>query len=438
MTARKLRDKGIKKQIGLRESEPPARTFEKGQIADPTTQAIDPKQKIAQRPQNREAFAFLTRALGIEKDGIVKEITFRIKSESQQGKIDAFWVALKCRLPFKVYRHSAGPFDTVDIEGKLYTPPDLSSKKQMDRELVIFQPGLPGGGALLFEERHVQDLVKRGYAVLVLRNKGLDTSSEKGNAYTGCKDRTDIGNKINLSAIGNPDRTQHVFYDDSVRGVEGALRLLAPGFGKIHLIGHSYGGLAVAISLGALGLSARKDRKGREALRKVESVVFAAPLLARPISKEDEIWWGEELAANQRSTTSTTLGELHEWMFVNGIYVYQDGLGVERSAESSVQQLVELSVKLHGGRFPFPDTVKRVLFINPSDDEYIKASGVNKFIRYIPRNVDVRGIVYSEGLAKEKPPENRGIEAHDMWNTKPEELAEFFKGKRPKLFREES
>lgn len=150
------------------------------------------------------------------------------------------------------------------VEGKLYGPPE-------GKELVIYQPGFPGGAAHDLEEWHMPGLLIDGRSIFTLRHNGTILDGKHSAYYINCPERLERAKKQNEHVTGQSNgrpASLSTWLDEPLN----VLEMLAPNFEQVILCGHSFGCLSLAWSL----LTASKDMT-----KKVKRVVFLAGALGR-------------------------------------------------------------------------------------------------------------------------------------------------------------
>lgn len=295
--------------------------------------------------------------------------SFRLDSEKAG---EAYWVRLK----------NAGK----TVEGKLFLP------EKTAREVIIFNPGFAGDAVKWFEDKHVEKMVKAGYAVLVLRHNGISTGHEKSDAYINCPERSGMA-ELGEYTGGKAETS----FSEWAREPETAISALKGSFQKIHLIGHSFGGMSSALAL---------TRARGEAQGKIESWIGLSPAT------------GDFPKGKEGSTAKTAI--------VGGIRHFNASV-IPGLGEESAEEWVKLARELHANAGQInPDT--RMLVYAPLGDEYVGLSGVNKFLQKAGSK-EAKGFVYAEKRTSPQTRE-RWREKHDFRDLKPEELIQFIQGKR--------
>jgi hypothetical protein len=126
------------------------------------------------------------------------------------------------------------------VEGKIHIP-----LKQSD-QLVIFEPGFPGGGSTQFEQLWLTTLLQNGYTVFLARHNGTFLHGKYSANYLNCKERQIIGKKVGQGILGNkPSYTIADWLDEPLIAME----VLVSHFSEVTLCGHSFGPLAIIHSL---------------------------------------------------------------------------------------------------------------------------------------------------------------------------------------------
>lgn len=195
-------------------------------------------------------------------EGIDLSLSFKIDEEKDEagepiaGK--AYWVGLQDG------EHK--------VEGKLYQPEIDKQKK----ELVIFEPGLPGNGVVIFDQRHAAKMIKQGYDVFSARHNGTVLNAEKSARYVNCPQKQELGQQQGQEYLGQP-----FSYTEWGREVLTAIKALENKYNKIHLISHSMGALNTLNSLAHL------KEEAPELIPRIESFTSLAGSLGQLKSNGD-------------------------------------------------------------------------------------------------------------------------------------------------------
>ena len=138
----------------------------------------------------------------------------------------SYWIALQTK--------------SGSVEGKIYLP------NKQSNQLVIFEPGFPGGGSTQFEKLWLSIFLQNGYTVFLARHNGTLINGKYSSNYLNCKERQDFGVKNNQVVLGEKqDNTITDWLNEPLV----ALEVFTPQFSEIILCGHSFGPLALIHSL---------------------------------------------------------------------------------------------------------------------------------------------------------------------------------------------
>lgn len=155
---------------------------------------------------------------------VVKDKIILLKEN--QGVADSFWITLETK---------AGV-----AEGKIHLP-----YKQTDN-LVIFEPGFPGGGSVWLEEVLLKKLLKENYTVFLVRHVGTIINGKHSKDYIGCQERQEIAKRKRQKVLGVKKSNTIA---DWLKEPRIALEALTPYYETVFLTGHSFGPLAAFSSL---------------------------------------------------------------------------------------------------------------------------------------------------------------------------------------------
>lgn len=308
-------------------------------------------------------------------DGVEKEASFKLRDQKDESgqKVngDIFWTKLK----------GEGHF----VEGKFFCP----EKSRSNRELVIFEPGFPGDGVILFDGRHAPNLVKDGYHIFTARHTGLRVGGEAAKRYLNCQE------KGNMSTASERESLGDFSFEEWRREVLTAIESLGDQFDKIHLIGHSMGAQNIFNSL----IIMAKERP--DLADKISTVISLAGAVGQ--WREDNTldpdgnWTKERWQAGLKIANERGL--------YKGMEIARDLSQVEESYHNIYQG--DLSAYKHTNFiFTSPDSL-----LGGMKDEYNPYSASLEFANHL-HDQDVKNIAVKK--YKSHPPE--GFEAHDFPN----------------------
>lgn len=120
------------------------------------------------------------------------------------------------------------------VEAQVFEP-DAGSNA-----VILFCPGFPGMGGTVFEQRHAAALVEEGFAVYVLKHKGIKLSGAMAPVMVNNAARLAQGRRINETHIGGGQATIMDWMLEPLK----ALRVLHTAYDYIHVIGNSFGALS--------------------------------------------------------------------------------------------------------------------------------------------------------------------------------------------------
>lgn len=168
------------------------------------------------------------------------------------------------------------------VEGKLHLPAAKTAR------LVIFEPGFPGGSSTDFETHRLPSFLARGYAVFTVRHNGSLLTGPHSDYYISCAPRQKKARQDGQEVLG--DLGAYNIKDWLLEPLI-AVEALAPAFGDVILMGHSFGSLAIFFSLKEL------CQKRSPLIDKLKRVVSLAGATGRLRSDKDPIMaqWGEYL-----------------------------------------------------------------------------------------------------------------------------------------------
>jgi len=165
---------------------------------------------------------------------------------------------------------------------------------------ILFCPGFPGMGGTIFEQRHAAALTEEGYAVYVIKHKGIKLSGAMAPTMVNNGARLMAGRKINETHIGGGPATIDEWMVEPLK----ALRVMHTAYDSIHLIGNSFGALSALWSVTEPGAP----------ISKVKSVLLYAGAQGMDDGREDSedsimrIWQPGFLMA-ARITDKVTLND---------------------------------------------------------------------------------------------------------------------------------
>lgn len=111
--------------------------------------------------------------------------------------------------------------------------------------VILFCPGFPGMGGTIFEQRHAAALVEEGYAVYVIKHKGIKLSGAVAHVMVNNAARLMAGRKIDETHIGGGAATIDEWLLEPLK----ALHVLHTAYDSIHVIGNSFGALSALWSM---------------------------------------------------------------------------------------------------------------------------------------------------------------------------------------------
>ncbi len=206
------------------------------------------------------------------------------------------------------------------VEGKLIGEPT-------GKQLLIFQPGFPGGASRDLESWHLPELSIPDRSIFTIRHNGTLLDSKHASYYLNCPERLLEASKNKEHQLGG--EKSYTLQDWLYEPIT-VLEALSEGFDEIILCGHSFGCLSLAWSL----ISAPKSL-----FAKVKKVVFLAGSLGRirtpdlekisdPILKQwhehlDCEWIRERISIGKASDNLKILLDAHSKIH-NQIYNYPD------------------------------------------------------------------------------------------------------------------
>jgi pimeloyl-ACP methyl ester carboxylesterase len=180
---------------------------------------------------------------------------------------NSWWISL---LP-------AAHFDSGALEGKFHLPSSPAT------QLVIFEPGFPGGASTDFERLHMKGLLSAGYAVFTARHRGTIINGKHSDYYINCPVRADKARLENQKVLGSGEHTMGDWLVEPLI----ALSSLGGAFEEVVLVGHSFGGLTVM----SAATTIFKDKlKYHGKVKKVVSLAGVGGRLRSPKDQFIERW----------------------------------------------------------------------------------------------------------------------------------------------------
>lgn len=165
------------------------------------------------------------------------------------------------------------------VEGKLYFPVRISDK------LVIFEPGFPGGGSTQFEHLWLNEVLKDGFTVFLVRHSGTIINGKFSDNYLDCPQRQKLALKTGQKLLG---LKKSPTIADWLIEPKTCLETLGPYFKEIYLVGHSFGPLALIFSL--IDLSSENS----SLVSRIVKVISLAGAVGRARGKKDPklgVWY---------------------------------------------------------------------------------------------------------------------------------------------------
>lgn len=295
-------------------------------------------------------------------ESIEKDFTFELTNEKDkdghtlEGK--CFWVRFS------------------GAEAKFFVP-----QKGDNKDLIIFEPGLPGDSVAWFEDTHIRALLDNGYAVLVMRHLGTRTDTEKTDALIHCPERVAKSASLETNNIGEVKE-----YNLAAIAEEPTLAIKAVGshFDTITLIGHSSGVLYNAYAIGRIEPALRS---------KISNFVGLSGYLG-----------GQE----ERTKNLPDLKNYYEYckQFIN--------MG---DAEENSRLTQQISAEIY--KHKIPDHIM-VVQVNSPQDEYIPISWAKEFQDFLGRGLNITDKTQFE------------TDFHDLKNLQPATLLRLLKIRQPK------
>ncbi len=122
--------------------------------------------------------------------------------------------------------------DGREIEGELYLP----DADKSNGEIVILNPGVPGGGVRWLNSRYAPALVKEGFTVFGSRHNGTKMEGGAAVGLVDCPKKQEWAKGNGQDHLGEPFSFEAWGHE-----VETAIIGLQEAFSKVHLVGHSMG-----------------------------------------------------------------------------------------------------------------------------------------------------------------------------------------------------
>ncbi|OGY43120.1 MAG: hypothetical protein A3J62_03400 [Candidatus Buchananbacteria bacterium RIFCSPHIGHO2_02_FULL_38_8] len=288
--------------------------------------------------KNPESFTFRQeRAVSHLKElGVSTEYAFDIPREVDKDgepiEAEIFWV----RFP--------SPEDDPEIpsvEGKIYLP-----KKSSRSELVLFDPGFPGGKAGRFEQNYAKSLIDQGYTFVTLRHNatGIENQPAPTEVFN-CEERLAQTSQQGQKYLG-PIKEAGYTWPDIVKEPVAALKSIKNLAPKIKLVGHSFGATSFFYSIDRL------NRTDPEVVKKISHLVSLAGYIGEEKETEAGIWHG----------TKQTLDQLVDEEIAA---IKEDGVHLNPNPEEIKRGIREVARDL--GQIEIPKHIAQVLVYSPED-----------------------------------------------------------------------
>lgn len=162
---------------------------------------------------------------------------------------------------------------------------------------ILFCPGFPGMGATVFEQRHATALAEEGYAVYVIKHKGIRIASAHAPAMINSAARLHEAYSENEKYLGGEAAT----LDGWLAEPGHVLPHLHKKYARIHVIGNSFGALSALWSLTEEGAP----------INKLDSILLYAGAQGVDDGTEDCIMrlWKPEFLMASRITDKVVLND---------------------------------------------------------------------------------------------------------------------------------
>ncbi len=162
---------------------------------------------------------------------------------------------------------------------------------------ILFCPGFPGMGGTVFEQRHAAALADEGYAVYVIKHKGIRIASAHAPVMINHAGRLNEAHRKEEKYLGGGAATIDEWLTEPLR----ILPLLDKAHKSIHVIGNSFGALSALLSLTESGA----------AIGKVQSILLYAGAQGVDDGTEDCIMrlWKPEFLMASRITDKVALND---------------------------------------------------------------------------------------------------------------------------------
>lgn len=177
------------------------------------------------------------------------------------------------------------------VEAQVFEP-DAGAKAA-----ILFCPGFPGMGATIFEQRHAAAFAEEGYAVYVIKHKGIRIASGHAPVMINNGARLMEAHRNNEKHLGGGIATIEDWLSEPLR----LLPLVDKAHDEIHVIGNSFGALSALWSL---------TEKGA-AINKIKSILLYAGAQGVDDGTEDCIMrlWQPEFMMASRITDKVSLND---------------------------------------------------------------------------------------------------------------------------------
>lgn len=267
------------------------------------------------------------------------------------------------------------------VEGKLHYP------EHRGQELIIFEPGFPGDGSSRLERLWLNELLRNNFTVFAARHSGTIINGEHSDNYLNCPQKQEWAKKHHQILLG---KKSHISIADWLIEPLIALEALGDMFDAIHLIGHSFGGLAIFYSL----IEFAKKQPGRA--KKVQRVISLAGSTGKVKDENDPILkqWSDYLRRDS-TTARIVIGDPG-----NNLRILKDAYD-----------------KIHNEANLIPESTE-VICVMVENDELVPIKEAEDII-------DTLGRGYLIIDKTEEADERTGRLAHDMDNLPAQKIVDF-------------